>query len=119
MTRLILLIPLLALACVTSSALPPLATATPDSIDTGREVLQFESPTFVPTTLPVAKKSICLIVTADTLHLRKDSTEHSQALDWLPRDMQITGLSRQDDWWFVDTGSKQGWVKAEFVEVCK
>lgn len=68
----------------------------------------------------VPQSNVCLIVTASqSLHLRQQPTEHSLALDWLEKGLIIEGLLQEGTWWLVDTGTKQGYVKSDFVESCQ
>lgn len=75
--------------------------------------------TQLPTLSPKPTEQTCLIVTASkALHLRKDATKSSQALDWLDAGTILTALARDGDWWLVDTGREQGYVNSKFVEFC-
>lgn len=119
MKRLFYLLPILASVMACGSSLPPLATLTPASTATACTTTVLVAS---PSPLPVVsyQEGACLVVTASqSLHLRKDPTEHSQALDWLYFGDEVNGLVKEGDWWLVDTGQKQGYVRAEFVEVCR
>ena len=114
--RYIKLFPFLLLSLACMSTLPPLATMPP--ADTGTPIPS-AAVQYTPRVEPTSTPNTCLVVIAtESLHLRSEPTVHSAALAWLANGKTVMALALEDGWWFVDTGEKQGYVKADFVELC-
>ena len=72
--------------------------------------------TELPTVTPPPQ---CLVVTANTLNLRKLPTVHSPVLDWLSVGNELELIRTVGNWYYVDTGTIVGYVNSKFVEECE
>ena len=73
---------------------------------------------YEPETRNVTPKTrTCAIVTADqSLWIRAEPSEKSQAISWLPAGAIIEIKAREGDWWYVKSADATGFARAVYLQ---
>jgi len=117
MKRLIILLALASLACMTT--VEPYATYPADPTPTQTAILQTEESAsgavFEIENQKSQIKNCAIVIAIESLHLRAEPSEKSQVLKYLYHGDPVKVLAREQKWWSVQAENNTGWAKAEFL----
>ena len=75
-----------------------------------------ETTTQEPTTVEETTQAVLTMYTTDTLNLRQSASTEAEIITHVPSGKAVTVLNNEGEWYQVQYGDKQGYLKAEYLK---
>lgn len=75
-----------------------------------------ETTTQEPTTVEETTPAVLTMYTTDTLNLRQSASTEAEIITQVPSGKAVTVLNNEGEWYQVQYGDKQGYLKAEYLK---
>ena len=69
-----------------------------------------------PTTVEETTQAVLTMYTTDTLNLRQSASTEAEIITQVPSGKAVTVLNNEGEWYQVQYGDKQGYLKAEYLK---
>jgi uncharacterized protein YgiM (DUF1202 family) len=89
-------------------------TPTPTATRTAMQTSEPESGAVFE--IPTPKRTCAIVTAVQSLNLRKEPSEKSSAIYWLPTKTNVLVIGKVGAWWKVQADGYSGYAKADYLQ---